>query len=63
MNTKKVEKWVWILVYGGLLVMGLGIAMERQGGELGHLLVVAGVAAAIAGVALIFVRSRMKDKS
>ena len=62
MKTKKVEKWVWILIYGGLLVMGLGIAMERHGGDLGHLLVVGGIAAAAGGVALIFVRSRMKDK-
>jgi hypothetical protein len=62
MKTSKVENWVWILIYGGLLVMGLGIAMERQGGELGHLLVVGGIAAAAGGVVLIWVRSRMKDK-
>lgn len=62
MNTKKIEKWVWILIYGGLLVMGLGLAMERQGGELGHLLVVSGIAAAAGGVFLIWLRSRMKDK-
>jgi hypothetical protein len=63
MNTSRIEKWVWILIYGGLLVMGLGIAMERQGAEFGHLLVIGGIGAAIGGVFLIFLRSRMKDGS
>jgi hypothetical protein len=62
MKTSTIETWVWILIYGGLLVMGLGLATQRQGGQLGHLLVIAGIAAAVGGVVLIFLRSRMKDR-
>lgn len=56
-----VERWVWILLYGGLLVLCLGLATVAHDAVLGHALLVAGALAAVAGVALIVVRSRMKS--
>ena len=58
-STGRVEALVWMLIYGGLLVCGLGIALSRGGQGWGPGIAVAGVVAALAGAALIWVRSRM----
>lgn len=55
-----VERLVWILAYGGLLTLVLGLAVQRQDDALGWSLVVAGGIVALAGFALIPVRARMK---
>jgi len=59
MNTNRIETLVWVLVYGGLLAIGLGIAVQRSDAALGWGLVIAGGIAAALGVVLIWVRSRM----
>jgi hypothetical protein len=60
MNIKKLEKWVWILVYAGLVIGGLGLAVQRSDASLGWGLVSLGGAAILAGALLIWVRSRIK---
>jgi len=59
MQKQRVEKWVWILVYGGLLGVSLGWFVQSGSNALGWTLILGGAAIAAAGVALIFVRSRM----
>jgi hypothetical protein len=59
MQKQRVEKWVWILVYGGLLSVSLGWFVQPGSDGLGWALMLAGAAAAAGGIALIFVRSRM----
>lgn len=59
MNTTKLEKLIWILIFGGLIVLSLGLFVERQDTVFGWSLVVLGGAAAAAGVVLVWVRSRM----
>ncbi|HZE91163.1 MAG TPA: hypothetical protein VE029_05555 [Rhizobacter sp.] len=61
MKTSTVEALVWVLVYGGGLTAALGLSVQRAGNALGHVLVTAGALAVVLGVALIYVRSRMKD--
>jgi len=62
MKNSTIETLVWVLVYGGLIGVGLGLAMQQQGaGVAGHVLVVGGGIVAAAGVVLIWVRSRRKD--
>ncbi|SEA02499.1 hypothetical protein [Variovorax sp. YR216] len=58
------EKWIWILIYGGLLTLILGIATGRQEGmeTLGWAMAVPGAVAAAVGVVLIYVRSRLSNK-
>jgi hypothetical protein len=56
----RVERWVWILIYGGLLVLALGLSVEDFNFVLGWSLVTGGSGMAMAGVVLIFIRSRMK---
>lgn len=57
---QRIERWIWVLVYGGLLTLVLGIATERTGSVIGWVLIgIGGVVAAI-GVVLIFVRARLR---
>lgn len=60
MKPATVERWVWILIYGGLLALVLGLVVERRDFALGWTLVSGGGAVAVAGVLLIFLRSRMR---
>ena len=54
------EKWIWILIYGGLFLLILGIATGRANEVVGWSMAVPGVALAVVGVVLIYVRSRLK---
>ncbi len=55
-----VERLVWILIYGGLLLVVLGIATHEAHLIAGWSLGTIGAMAAAAGVVLIWVRSRMR---
>ncbi len=57
----KLEKWIWILIYGGLFLVILGIATGRTEVGLGWSMAVPGAVIAVVGVVLIYVRSRLKD--
>lgn len=56
----RLEKWIWILIYGGLFLITLGIATGRIDDTLGWLIGVPGAIAAVVGAVLIYMRSRMK---
>ncbi len=62
-NSKAIEKWVWLLIYSGLLVSALGLSLLRKQVRWAWFLVGLGAAAVVAGVVLIVVRSRMKALS
>jgi hypothetical protein len=57
-----VERLVWILIYGGLLTVVIGLATRGQDATAGWSLIAVGAVAAVVGVFLIWVRSRL-DKS
>ena len=59
MAVKRIETWIWVLIYGGLLLLCLGLFVLRLGGTLGWALVVLGPVSVLAGVVLVVVRSRM----
>ncbi|WP_341887927.1 hypothetical protein [Variovorax sp. YR752] len=62
MKNATIETWIWVLIYGGLIGIGLGLAMQQQGARvLGQVLVAVGGIVAAVGVVLIWVRSRRKD--
>ncbi|MET3516752.1 MAG: hypothetical protein ACLGJD_08125 [Gammaproteobacteria bacterium] len=54
------EKLSWILIYAGLFTVVLGIATARQDEPLGWSIGVPGGVAVLAGVVLIYIRSRIK---
>ena len=57
----RLEMLIWVLIYGGLLTAGLGMALERGGRDFGWGVVAGGATAALAGTVLIWIRSRMSD--
>jgi len=61
MKTSTVEALVWVLIYGGLLLLVLGLFAWRSDVGLGWLLGSAGAGLAAAGVVLIVLRSRMRS--
>ncbi len=60
MMTSTVEKWVWLLIYGGLLLGSLGWFMQSMAGVIGTAVLTVGGVMVAAGVLLIYIRSRMK---
>jgi hypothetical protein len=57
-----VERLVWILIYGGLLAVSLGVFVLREGETLwGWIFIGKGAVVAAVGAVLVYVRSRMKD--
>ncbi len=61
MKTSTLETLIWVLIYGGLLVLSLSFFVSKRSDGLGLTLAVAGTVAAVLGAVLIVVRSRMKD--
>ena len=58
---QRLQTLIWVLIYGGLLTLVLGIATARTDGALGWSLAVGGGVAAAVGVALIAVRARLRE--
>ena len=62
MNTaKRIETWVWVLVYLGLATLGLGLSVSRNSAAVGGAMSFVGVALVIAGAVLVYMRSRIDD--
>jgi hypothetical protein len=59
--TARVAALIWVLIYGGLFAIALGVALRRTGAPLGEVAIVAGAAAVVAGIMLVWVRSRMAE--
>jgi hypothetical protein len=58
-NVKRLQSLIWVLIYGGLLTLVLGLSMERLDDAIGWSMVVAGGVIAAIGFVLIYVRSRI----
>ena len=61
MKTSTVDTLIWVLVYGGLIGVGLGLSVQRSDVVLGYGVAIVGGVVAVVGFALIYVRSRMKE--
>ena len=60
LTSKRLHTIIWVLVYGGLLTLVLGLSVQRSDDDLGWSMVAAGLVVALMGFALVFVRARMK---
>ena len=58
----RLETLIWVLIYGGLLTLGVGFFMSRREEGSGIAAVVAGGTLAALGVVLIYVRSRLREE-
>ncbi len=61
MSSAALDKWIWVLVYGGLLLLSLGLFVKRSDAGLGWTLIGLGAVVALAGAVLVWVRSRMLE--
>jgi hypothetical protein len=55
----RLQQWIWILIYAGLLTLVLGLSVQRLDEPLGWTLVTGGGIVAALGFLLIYVRSRL----
>ena len=60
MNIRKIDKWVWILIYLGMFAVALGLATQAADPALGWTLACSGVVAIAVGILLIWLRSRIR---
>ena len=60
-STQRIGTLIWVLIFGGLFVLGMGVALERSGESYGWNFIAAGIAAIVAGCVLVWVRSRMPE--
>ena len=58
---KRLDVLIWVLIFGGLLTLSLGLASHSSHVIAGWSLTAGGAIAAAAGVVLIWVRSRMSE--
>lgn len=61
MDAPALEKWAWVLLYGGLLLAVLGVFVQPRDAVSGSLMTIVGGAAAVAGAVMIWWRSRRKE--
>jgi xanthine/uracil permease len=62
MSPSALEKLIWVLIYGGLLILCLGFFVQRAHEPIGWTLIVVGAVLALVGTCLIWVRARMPAK-
>ena len=58
----RMETAIWVLIYGGLLTLLIGLYMSRQQSGSGMELVVAGSLVTAFGALLVYVRSRLREE-
>jgi hypothetical protein len=61
MTSSRIAVWTWGLIFGGMLVMAVGLTVRGADNLLGWLLIAGSGIAIAAGVILIWVRSTMND--
>ena len=62
-SVARLEVLIWVLIYGGLLSLVLGLWVIRIDDDTGWSLVAGGGIAAVVGFSLIYVRSKIKVDS
>ena len=62
MNTAaRIHKWTWALIYFGIVLLALGLSVQRSDAVLGWGIALPGIAAIALGIALVWLRSRLTD--
>jgi len=58
MTNDTLEKLIWVLIYGGLFIVCLGLFVRRGDLSLGWILIAAGAVISVLGALLVYLRSR-----
>ena len=56
------ERWIWILIYGGLLSMVLSTFVDKIQGQGAPAFLLGGAAAVVAGVVMVVLRSKLREE-
>ena len=64
-NTRlvRIERTIWALIYAGLLAIVLGMFVAQGQGEGAEVLYFGGGVAVVIGIAMIYLRSRMREEN
>jgi uncharacterized membrane protein HdeD (DUF308 family) len=57
---KRLQTWVWVLVYAGIVLVGVGLTARRSDASTGSTVAWIGALLIAAGVLLIWIRSRIR---
>ena len=57
----RLDVLIWALIYGGLICASVGVALEHVGASYGRGVLIASALAIVAGVVLVWVRSRLPE--
>jgi hypothetical protein len=60
-STSRVAAITWVLIFGGMLMLALGLVVRRTDAGLGLGIAIVSVVAIAVGVVLVWARSRMKE--
>jgi uncharacterized membrane protein len=58
----RIQKWIWVSIYLGIVLLALGLSVQRSDAALGWGIAAPGIAAIVVGIVLIWVRSRMANE-
>ena len=58
----RIETAIWVLIYGGLLTVVVGLFMARRQDGGSTLLIVGGAVLVVIGAGLVYVRSRLREE-
>ena len=58
---RRIQRWIWPLIYVGIFLLALGLSVQRGNAELGRGIAATGIAAMVVGIVLIWIRSRLKE--
>jgi hypothetical protein len=59
----RIERTIWALIYGGLLAIVLGMFVDQGQGDGADMLYLGGGVAVAIGIAMIYMRSRMREEN
>jgi len=62
LQLKRLQALIWVLIYGGLLTLVVGLSLGRYDPSAGLASVVVGGLLAVFGALLIFLRARLKNE-
>jgi hypothetical protein len=57
---KRLQTWVWVFVYAGILLIGIGLAARRDDPSIGTMVAWIGAVLIAVGALLIWIRSRIR---
>lgn len=59
-NIARLEKWTWILIFVGIVLLAFGLSLQGRDALLGWGIALPGAALIVVGIVLVWVRSRIK---